>query len=166
MLTERKRKAAAETDSRDRATEWRKGSYSNPEFIMSPLPRARKTPVRRATPSDSDTGTQVKKEPFCRNYGNPTSLKRGFNRALRFGIGDSHTFARRYAPSNAVLCLSRLLEPASPHGDAMLHGTSNRHSYLKLTQSEAPGELSKSRQLPGGSLLTIFISTNYLFSIF
>ena len=42
-----------------------------------------------------------------RNHEIPIFLKRGFNRALRFGISDSHTFARRCAPSNVVLCLSR-----------------------------------------------------------
>ena len=46
-----------------------------------------------------------------------------------------HTFARRYAPSNAVLCLSRPLAPASPHGDAMLHGASNRRYILIVGSS-------------------------------
>ena len=31
---------------------------------MSPLVRARKLPVRRATPSDSEIGTQMMKSPF------------------------------------------------------------------------------------------------------
>ena len=42
-----------------------------------------------------------------RNHEIPIFLKGGLNRALRFGISDSHTFARRCTPSNVVLCLSR-----------------------------------------------------------
>ena len=42
-----------------------------------------------------------------RNHEISTSLTEDFDRALRFGISDSHTFARCYAPSNVVLCLSR-----------------------------------------------------------
>ena len=76
--------------------------------------------------SDSDTRTQMIKGPFCRNCDIFISLKRGFNKALCFGIGDSHTFARRYAPSNVVLCLSRPLAPASLRRDAILHCSSNR----------------------------------------
>ena len=62
--------------------------------------------------SDSDIGTQMIKGPLCRNCDIHIYLARCYNRALCFGIGDSHTFARRYAPSNAVLCLSRPLAPA------------------------------------------------------
>ena len=84
--------------------------------------------------TDSDTGTQMIKGPLCRNCDISISLKRGFNRALCFGIGDSHTFARRYAPSNVVLCLSRPLAPASLRRDAILHCSSNR---LFLPQKSA-----------------------------
>ena len=55
---------------------------------MSPLVRSMMTPVRRKKASDSEIGTQMIKEPFCRNYGNPIALKRGFNKALRFGISE------------------------------------------------------------------------------
>ena len=76
--------------------------------------------------TDSEIGTQIIKGPFYRNCDIFISLKRGFNRALCFSIGDSHTFARRYAPSNVVLCLSRPLAPASLRRDAILHCPSNR----------------------------------------
>ena len=80
--------------------------------------------------SDSEIGTRMIKGPLCRNCDISISLKRGFNRALCFGIGDSHTFARRYAPSNVVLCLSRPLTPASLLRGAMLHGASNRQFFI------------------------------------
>ena len=50
-----------------------------------------------------------------RNHEIPIFLERGFNRALRFGISDSRTFARRCTPSNVVLCLSQGSQSLAAH---------------------------------------------------
>ena len=77
VLTERKCKAAAETDSRDEGGPRSGGRVLT--FIKSPIFESFSTcsdvagllcwnPVRHATSSDSDTGTQMIKGPFRRRW--------------------------------------------------------------------------------------------------